>query len=255
MFTAFSQGLNKIISADNVQNYKDVFLCPNPTCSAKLTLRAVNSSIVSPHFACSPNHPHAPNCLFGLLEDIRGAENENCIKSDIMTILNSSSLKASSPRVVNSSNKPMHAKKYIRTAKQLLNYCLSNDLSTEYTNGLTVGDIVLDSRNLLENKNYKGLDGIRLLSGQTVKYCEENKDIKISVSTRTSTNKRIWINAFVYLPLEWIKKITSYLLNTPPKQFSGHPIAVLAQWRKDKDYQISTIVTKESNVIYRFIHE
>ena len=25
MFTAFSQGLNKIISADNVQNYKDVF--------------------------------------------------------------------------------------------------------------------------------------------------------------------------------------------------------------------------------------
>ena len=89
MFTAFSQGLNKIISADNVQNYKDVFLCPNPTCSAKLTLRAVNSSIVSPHFACSPNHPHAPNCLFGLLEDIRGGENENCIKSDIMTILNS----------------------------------------------------------------------------------------------------------------------------------------------------------------------
>ena len=50
MFIVFSQGLNKIISADNVQNYKNVFLCPNPTCSAKLTLRAVNSSIVSPHF-------------------------------------------------------------------------------------------------------------------------------------------------------------------------------------------------------------
>ena len=54
MFTAFSQGLNKIISADNVQNYKDVFLCPNPTCSAKLTLRAVNSSIVSIQLRSKP---------------------------------------------------------------------------------------------------------------------------------------------------------------------------------------------------------
>lgn len=256
MLSAFSQEQKKSIRASEVRNYKDVFLCLNPNCNARFTLRAVNSSSISPHFACLPNHPHDPNCLFGIL-DGGSAKDDNFIKSDIATILNPASTtgNTTSVRTNCSSNSAVPSRKYIRTAKQLLTYCLSHDLSTEYTHGLTVNDIILDSRNLLDNANYKGINGIRLISGQTVEYSESNGYIKIDISTRTSTKKRIFLTAIVYLSPAQIVEIKQYLLNSPPGKFSGHPIAVLGDWNKDEDYQISCTVLHKSNVIYKFVHE
>ena len=256
MFSVFSQKLNKSIRACEVEDLKDEFLCPNPNCDARFTIRAVNSASVSPHFACLPNHPHDPNCLFGIL-DSGSATDDGYIKSDLETILNPATTpnNTSSVQTRHLSNNAVQSRKYIRTANQLLRYCLSHDLSTEYTGGLTVGDIILDSRNLLDNGNYKGVEGIRLISGQTVEYCESKGYIKIDISTRTSTNKRIFLTALAYMPTDQIVEIRRYLFNTPPGRFSGHPIAVLGEWQKDKDYQVSCTVAKKSNVIYRFAHE
>lgn len=256
MFSVFSQKLNKSIRACEVTDLKDEFLCPSPNCNARFTLRAVNSASVSPHFACLPNHPHDPNCLFGIL-DSGSTKNHEYIKSDLETILNPSITSNSTSRAQTNlpSNNTAQSRKYIRTANQLLRYCLSHDLSTEYTGGLTVGDVIVDSRNLLDNRNYKGIDGIRLISGQTIEYCESKGYIKIDISTRTSTNKRIFLTAIAYMPTDQIVEIRRYLFNTTHGRFSGHPIAVLGEWKKDKDYQISCTVSKKSNVIYRFAHE
>lgn len=256
MFSTFSQELKKSIRASEVRNYKDEFLCLNPNCTARFTLRAVNSSSVTPHFACLPNYPHDPNCLFGI-SDTGSTKDDNYIKSDLETILNPSTTSNSTSSVQTklSSNNAAQPRKYIRTANQLLRYCLAHDLTTEYTEGLTVDDIILDSRNLLDNGNYKGIEGIRLISGQTVEYCESEGYIKIDISTRTSTNKRIFLTAIAYMPKDQIVEIRRYLFNSPPRRFSGHPIAVLGEWKKDKDYQISCTVVKKTNVIYRFVHE
>lgn len=252
MFEVFSKKLNDTISANGVKNIQDTFLCPNPNCSAEFSLRAVNSPSVAAHFACKPNFPHTSECIFGMI----GGENANAseyVKYDLMEIMNPTS--TSNQKSRNSSISIMNAEtvKYIRTPKQLLKYCLSNKLSTEYTNGLTVGDIILDSRNLLTKGHYHGIDGVRLIVGQTVKYSKENKYIQIEVSTRTNTNKNIRLTAIVYLPIGQMIEINNYLFNSEPKVFGKRPIAVLGEWRIERDYHISCSVVHKGNVIYRFL--
>lgn len=254
MFEVFSKMLNDTISANSVQNYHDTFLCPNPNCTAEFSLRAANSLGISAHFACKPNYPHTADCIFGMI----GGEKPNVseyIKYDLMDILNPTSKSNHNLKTYHSSILAMNTNsvKYIRTPKQLLRYCLANRLTTEYTNGLTIGDIILDSRNLLINAHYRGVQGIRLIVGQTVKYCKEDKYIQIEVSTRTNTNKHIRLFANVYLPIEQIKEINNYFFNTEPKVFRNHPIAVLGEWKKEHDYHISCSVVKKENVIYRFL--
>lgn len=254
MFEVFSKTLNDTISASSVKNYHDTFLCPNPNCSAEFSLRAVNSSGVSAHFACKPNHPHTADCIFGII----GGEKPNTseyIKYDLMEILNPTSMTNQKHKSHSTSISAMNINtdKYIRTPKQLLRYCLANKLTTEYTNELTVGDIILDSRNLLVNSHYRGIQGIRLIVGQTVKYCKEDQYVQIEVSTRTNTNKHIRLFANVYLPIEQIKEINNYFFNTEPKVFRNHPIAVLGEWKKEHDYHIYCSVVKKENVIYHFL--
>ncbi len=94
-----------------------------------------------------------------------------------------------------------------------MRYCISNDLDTEYRDGITVGDIVLDSRNLCTNANFEGVEGIRFLIGETVCYDSRQHFIKIKVTTRTKKGKDIQLSATTFLSQEQLNEICTYFFS------------------------------------------
>jgi len=121
----------------------------------------------------------------------------------------------------------------------------------------TVDDIVLDSRNLLKNQRFKGIQGLRLLIGTTFQYIDlgNSYEICFKVSTITGSGKEINLNAKVYVSKKQGKEISSYILTTFKAKFSGHSIAVLGDWVKTKDYEVTYTAKNYLHVIYKFAQE
>ena len=253
MFNAFSKTKNCIVSVDDEYNLNEIFYCPTPDCAAEFKIRSVNGKNRK-HFARIRGIYHDVNCPFGLLVDDSYNCAENCIKMDLDEILYKSigsSTDDNKTRNQHDTDINIDKKKsevqYIRTLNQLISYCLNNDIKTEYKNGLTISDILVDSRTLACNKNYEGFNGIRLLIGQTIKFDASKSQFVISVKTKTLRGLTLSLTANVYFPNDIFQNNIKYILESNNNQFKFFPVAILGNWENDKRYVVSCTVNKKKN--------
>lgn len=257
MNEAYSRKLKRIVCVDEVTDFSDTFTCLYHECNAEYIVRAVNSSIISRHFSRRSSTPHVKGCPY-IISNSSYVNNDSLIKKDIEQIYEHTSKRCMVEKNVNEDNSiSKHDKTFsnkITTPKQLLCYCISNSLSTEYKDNIKVDDIIIDERNICSNANFQGFDGLRLLVGHTYKFDKSEKTIDIKVTTRTKNKKEICLNVTIFLSEEQLKEIVDYILTTYDK-FSNHSIAVLGLWENDKKYHVRCDVNKKANVIYKFVKE
>ena len=260
MFEAYSKELGKIVNANDVYNFKEIFFCPNPNCHAKFKIKSINGKRAK-HFAKTMNSTHIKNCPFSLhLNKKDYIESENLIKSDLLSFfqennkfdLKNDSLNAS---IRSESNKEFR-RRYIKTPKQLLYYCLVNNLNTKYLSKMTVDDIILDSRNLKKYGRYYGIEGIRLLYGVIEKtfYKNDCAEIIVKISTPKKSGGEVSLHAHVETSRKQLTEIRNYILETFNENDNGKKIAVLGNWQKTVPYNIKCSVKNASHIIYKFIN-
>ena len=156
----------------------------------------------------------------------------------------------------NNDNKSNHrndskATENVHTPRQLLIYCISNSLDTIYLDDITVGDIIIDSRNIKQNAMFRGVNGIRVLLGTTVKFDVSNKAITFYVTSPTKENKLVTLTATVKLDQKIFDLVVGYYLNRYNKKFKGHQIAVMGNWIKTAEYHMETSVNNLKQIVFR----
>ncbi|MGN0594201.1 MAG: hypothetical protein ACI4I6_03525 [Hominimerdicola sp.] len=256
MFYAYSQKYDKTVYSKEVSDLNDVFLCLNPNCNAEYFLKGINSEKAA-HFCHNHCKPHIKGCVYntGLSKYI---SNNNIIKLPLYEIYTHTRPRRNKIAVtkdkLQSDNSNVNKKIYVKTTKDIFSYCIANSLATRYIDELTVNDIIVDERNICDKGNFEGFSGLKILLGYTVSYCTQNKSIKIETSATTKNNKRVYLRADIYLMEEQFYEIKKYIFDTFDK-FSGHAIAVLAEWEITEKYNIKCYVTEPTNVIYKFANE
>lgn len=137
MFEVFSVNLQHLINAEAVTDLSDTFKCPNCDCDAQYTLRAIDSNVRHKYFGRKKSTPHIPNCPYEA-ENYHYIDNDNLIKSDMADIFEQNYNNNYSYHTHFFKNgksiESRTAKQYIRTSKQLFNYCISNSINTIYKN-------------------------------------------------------------------------------------------------------------------------
>lgn len=253
MFEAYSQSKHRIVNVKDEFDLNEVFLCPNPQCSAKLTLRSVNGKRAK-HFGRLKSSPHCGDCPYDHSQQsyING---EHVVKYPLEAIFNGVSGRKESDNYDQrkKSDRPSLSdtkQNFVRTPKQLYYFCISNALDTPYTDTLTVGDIVLDNRNLQHNANFRGISGLRLVIAETVRYDKDDKYLQLVLHQRTVHNKNLKTKVFVYMEDELIREVNKYLFDTY-KSFPKHHIAVLGIWTIRENHEISCTLKNKSHLIFR----
>lgn len=249
MKEAYSFTLKRNVKVDEVTNTSENFGCLNRDCDALYRIRAINSSITK-HFSRLPSTKHIQDCVYDFRVD-NFLENSRMIKYDVNAILNGSKSNGKKTFDSPSKNTLSPAPQYIRTPKQLLNYCLANSLETEYIAPLTVGDIILDNRNLLSNENFKGIEGTRLLLGHTQSYDKNGNSLTLEIKGKATGSKSSSLYAEVVLSEDQLDEIKKYIFGLG-QRFKGHYIAVLGIWEKTEMNNVKTKISNPRNVIYKF---
>lgn len=251
MFVAYSIKKQEKINIDDVVDLSDTFKCLNPCCKAEFYIKGINSDVVSKHFARKKSTKHIKGCLYSLFSS-KYINNSDMFKADLFSIYESPLKK----RNVQNKN-PVIAKNAISTSvprittpKQLLNFCISNKLSTEYKDGITINDIIIDERNILFDSNFEGFNGLRMVVGHTHRF-EKNK-LYMYVSGTTKNNKTVKLNIVVSLSQEQLSEIVKYILETYNNSFANHAIAIYEIWESESKYNVKCSVSQKSNIIYKF---
>ena len=256
MFEVFSVKLQHPINADNVTDLSDTFKCPNCSCDAQYTLRAINSAVRHKHFGRKKSTFHIRNCPYEG-ENHLYVDNDNLIISDIDEIFEHHSHSTLSNRMhfpkIENDITTHTCRQYIRTPKQLFNYCISNSIYTVYKDKCRVGDIFLDERNICFDGNFMGKSGLYFILGKTYKYNLDSKSIDMYLKTKTANNKTVFLNITIFVSEKCLREIVTYIIETF-QTFSGHSIAVLAKWECDKKYHVKCSASPR-NVIYKFTNE
>lgn len=257
MFYAYSIKQQKVVCAQSITDLNDTFMCLNDKCNAELSLKSINGKRKA-HFCAKPSKPHVHGCIYGT--SVSEYSGNDFVKVPLNNIYhrrsplpNNKTNDGYKPANQRSDNLPNQ--KYIRTPISLLNFCMAHHLEDEYLDGLTVNDIILSNSNLCYNANFEGIKGLRLVIGNTYKYDPENKMIVMKVTTTTSRDKHICLRADILLSPKQFSEINEYLFNIFGKQFKGHSIAVLEEWKTVDKYHISCRVQSPKNVIYKFVHD
>lgn len=256
MFEAYSQSKQRIVNIKDEYDLNEIFLCPNPECGAELKIRSVNGK-VKKHFGRLKSTPHCQGCPYDhSLQSY--VNNENITKYSLESIFNGSTKQKEHCAGKEKSGRedlPDTGRTLIRTPKQLYYFCVNNSLDTPYRDGLTVGDIVLDSRNLQMNANYRGVSGIRLVIAETIQYTytkdSDDNNLLLLIRKRTVNEKDKFLKVYVHLENKHLQEFNNYIFAIYSK-FSKHHVAILGEWRIDKEYQISCKLQKSSHLIFRF---
>lgn len=253
MFEALSKTKNVIINAKDAYDMDEIYKCPNPNCPAELKLRSVNGKRTK-HFFCGKNmHKHAPDCPFSL--SLESTPTELIEKNTLEDIFENAQIRDKNCHDTLTQKKkvgsPNVSKAYVRTPKQLLQFCLGHDLKTKYTDNLMVDDIIIDSRNLQANGNFKGISGLRLIVGNTIKFDNATLSILFKVSCISTKGKRLTLYCTAFTSKELLNKVATHYNNTYGN-FGGHSIAVFGKWEIDESYHISCIVDRDRNLIMIF---
>lgn len=252
MFMAYSETKNKIVDVSDEYNLEEIFSCPDVNCPAKLKIKSPFGKTAK-HFAQLKSKPHSPECIYASGNN-RYLATKPQVRLDIEDIYAGSSIHNA---VVHNqsigeqrSSVPHTRTKQIRTPRDLYEFCVINRLSAEYQNGKTVADIVLDSRNLSKRICFVGVEGLRLVIGETVKY--DGNDMIIKVQGRDKSDSPIWLTAHLKMYSSLMQEMRRYLFDTYGN-IKGHKIAVFEKWKTDSSYHISCTVNNRQHLIYKIM--
>lgn len=250
MFEAYSFSLNDTINILQVKNPNEQFGCLNRNCSARFIAKSLNGSIAK-HFCRLKTTPHISGCLYAL-ESSKYHHTKSLDKFSIYDILNTN-CNHNNGHNSNSKNQGEHrVTNNIHTPKQLFSFCVSNPIDTVYMDNLTVGDIIIDSRNLKQNALFRGTNGIRIILGTTIKFDFSNNSITFQVNAPTKNNNGVTLTAVAYAEREMIELVVEYILKKHDRKFKNHHIAVMGNWEKTSEYNMKTSVTNVNQIIFRF---
>ncbi len=247
MFYAYSKNTDSIIFSKDVKSNNDTFICPNPNCNAEYFLKGVNSSVTK-HFCNYSRQPHISGCPYAskhtnFIDDI------NIIKSSIENICNNAnSIEQKGIQPTTTSNMSSIERQYIRTPKQLLRFLLSNTRTTIYIDK-PINDLIVDSINLSHNKNFEGFNGYKLVIAETMLYDSEKSVIELIVKSKTKSNTTYKLYLSVHINKALFSLIKNYTFANY-KKFSGHQMAILANWNCTSKYHIECTITRNQNLIY-----
>lgn len=252
MFEAYSTREKKIVNVKDQYDAKEIFICPDPDCNGELKLKSIDGKKAK-HFSCMPGlKKHSPECPYSISRDY--TDEDHLVMYPLQSIMESAQNPNEKPTATEKSvivNTKPRSTFYIRTPKQLLNFCLTQDLSTEYCDGQTINDIVVDHRNV-GNGLYKGFNGARLVIGKTILFQADRINGDFILFQVRSHHSNRWLKAKVYVSAQLKEKISKYYRETYDNKFGGNNIAVLGDWKIDEKYNISCRVTHDRNVIMRF---
>lgn len=251
MFEAYSIREKRIVNAKDQYDAKEIFICPDPSCNGELKLKSINGKKAK-HFSCMPGlKKHSSDCPYSISRNY--TDEDKLIMYPITSIMETAQNPNENTTAENSSTINAHSRNtfYIRTPKQLLNFCLTQDLSTEYCNGQTINDIIVDHRNVGCGL-YKGFSGVKLVVGKTILFQANGFDDNFILFQVRSRSSNRWLKAKVYVSTQLKDKIVKHYRETYANKFGGHNIAVLADWKIDEKYNVSCHITRDRNVIIRF---
>ncbi len=238
------------VHVNEVNDLNKRFKCLNSECSAEFVVCS-SDGIISKHFRRRKSTPHIPNCIYGSLT-AESISPENVIKDDLNNIYCKNTQRSNSIHKSTSSKKTTGDKSdisYIRTPKQLLKYCLYNDIDAVYKDNIRVKDIIVDNRTIFFNDYYKGFNGLKFILGNVKRYNTDS--IVFEAKVTTSKGKNILLTATVFMGEALRKKIIKYLFETN-EVLSNSQIAVFGEWKKTSEYNVKCNLNLEKNILYRF---
>ncbi len=252
MFYAYSPSKEKIVHISTEKSLTEIYKCPNPSCTAEFHVKGKDSSVVDTHFArISKNSVHIPNCPYEISSidySKFGHIDKHTIDDIFNNVRQNTESTINSPKPYNGISKVKSTN--IHTPKQLLQFCISNKTTTEFRDDLTINDIFVDSRNLTSSKYYLGVQGLRLILGETIRFDKDKKTIYFDVKSHVTTLHTL--HAKVHCSFAINSIIDCFLHAAPEDKFKNKPIAVFAEWQIDKQYNISTSIDKEKLILYKF---
>ncbi len=250
MFAAYSEILHDTIHVNDAYDLDEEFRCPNLCCSARFTIRSATGKRVK-HFARLPSTTHIDGCEYET-GDSRFTQSDLQIRSPLEDIfgdyINPGNHTGTTTNKDSANDSPTILR--INTPKKLLKFCLLNSLRTEYQSGITVDGIILDRRNLVDKGRFEGVEGFRIIIGETVDLYKNDK-LYLMVKAESKYGKKVSLHVDVKMDgalLHYIKKH----INETYGSFAGHPVAVLGKWTIDKKYYISCEVRDRKHVILKF---
>lgn len=254
MFEAYSTSKGVIVNVKTEYNLNELFECPNPNCQAKFIIKSATGKKAK-HFSRLPSTPHIYGCNYDLKNEIN-AKNPNLITESLEDIYNNSCSKdkKTTNKTLNQNITIKNGASVTRisTPNQLFILCTNSDLDDVYKDNKKIGDIILDSRNLLINNNLLGITGLRLVVAETVKYERPNK-LYLKLSVKTKSNKIPTLNIQVKMQPQLLDECIKYIFDTfTNKGFKGHSIAILADWKITEPYNISSTIKNKKHIMYKF---
>lgn len=251
MFVAYSEKLHDKVNVRDAYDLDEVFCCLNPHCTAKFTIRSATGK-KSKYFGRLKSTPHIPGCEYEM-GDSRYVQPDLQIRSSIEAIygdfLNPDTHQKGG-RSHHEGKKNTVNKLRISTPKTLLNFCLMNSLKTEYAPSIKVDDIILDKRNLIDKGRFEGIEGYRILVGETVERYK-NDELALLLTAVSRYGKQVYLHATAKVDPEQLRYIRKHIINTY-SSYEGHPIAIFGKWKIDRKYYISCSVPDKKHIILKF---
>lgn len=254
MFSAYSIVKGRVIDISEAYDLQEIFTCPEPFCDAKFSIRGVTGNRAK-HFARLPSSTHRDDCPYAT-SNMKYLRQDALVKSSINEIFNNIRTNSRETnttgtcKILNTLAKNNDSNRiYIHTVKQLLDYCQINRMEEEYLPGITVDDIILDSRNLQQAGRFRGIQGRRLVVGVTLK-SESKNTLYLVVRAKTKLNKTLTLHVATRMDSKLLKEIKQYFFETNQK-LEGHTVAIFEDWKIDRDYWISCVVSNKSHVVFR----
>ena len=98
---------------------------------------------------------------------------------------------------------------------------------------------------------FRGVNGIRILLGNTVKYDAINKAITFCITSPTKNNRQVILTATVKTDQKIFDLVVRYYLKMYNNRFKGHQIAVMGDWEKTDEYHMETTINHPKQIIFR----
>lgn len=249
MFEAYLEGRG-VVHANQVYDVNAKYTCRY--CHIPVILKSIDGQ-VDPYFSRTESSPpHGQDCPY-VIKFTQLQSKSHFFKSQLEDILGGArrtfryknkSTDEVKPAISSSGGDAV----YINTPKQLLNFCQSFPLETQYLGSLTVNDILLSGRNLDSIGSFADISGIRLVIGVSYKFIPHSPyaiEGYITTENRNELKFRVIFNSLDDLNVQK-KRIFA---NLKGGKFYGHPIAILGRWEYIGGNTVETHIARSGNFL------
>jgi hypothetical protein len=223
------------VYADSL-NIKDIntrFYCPNPECSALLTLKA-NSSIagIPPYFSNLPSTPHIANCF--------------CHKNNFsFDDREYEEVLFNFEEIVNeyTTNNIINIDRRLETMSAIFYMCKTRNINDTY-NQIKIWKILVDNR---ANHIYsKGIIGPHIIECYFSYYSNDDLTIYLKYPINNSLSNKYNVG-ISFTDEELFKEIRNKLFNNDKKKY---PVLVIGNWEYDSKNNLAQTSINSSFQIY-----